>query len=207
MSTLEELLQTCAKLHRHLCPRQVLGVRMGLTGGAWLGLDVPQSGKRLLTIVETDGCGADGIAVATGCWVGRRTLRVFDFGKVAATLIDTKTGRSVRVAPSNNARALARAYAPQAANRWQAYLVAYQKIPDDELLCLQPVQLKLSLAEILSRSGYRVNCVRCGEEIINEREVLVDGQPWCGGCAGDGYYRLTNQPDLLPVGKIAGTEI
>jgi formylmethanofuran dehydrogenase subunit E len=45
----------------------------------------------LLTILETDGCAADGVSAATGCWVGRRTLRVEDFGKVAATFVDTQT--------------------------------------------------------------------------------------------------------------------
>ncbi len=66
ISPLQDLLQKSAAKHQQLCPRQVLGVRMGLAGGAWLGLDVPQTGKRLVAIVETDGCGADGIAVATG---------------------------------------------------------------------------------------------------------------------------------------------
>ncbi len=189
MPTFDELLQKSAELHQHLCPRQVLGVRMGLAGGQWLGLDVPQTGKRLLTIVETDGCGADGIAVATGCWVGRRTMRVFDFGKVAATFIDTATGRAVRVVPSANSRQLAVLAAPQAASRWESYLLAYQRMPTTELLTLQEVRLELSLAEILSRDGYRVNCARCGEEIINEREVRVGAETLCRACAGERYYR------------------
>ncbi|MCG3207563.1 MAG: hypothetical protein FOGNACKC_01163 [Anaerolineae bacterium] len=189
MPTFDELLQKSAELHQHLCPRQVLGVRMGLAGGQWLGLDVPQTGKRLLTIVETDGCGADGIAVATGCWVGRRTMRVFDFGKVAATFIDTATGRAVRVVPSANSRQLAVLAAPQAASRWESYLLAYQRMPTIELLTLQEVRLELSLAEILSRDGYRVNCTRCGEEIINEREVRVGAETLCRACAGERYYR------------------
>ena len=85
MTPLTELLKESAALHRHLCPRQVLGVRMGLLAAEVMGLDLPQTDKRLLTIIETDGCAADGISVATGCWVGRRTLRVEDYGKVAAT--------------------------------------------------------------------------------------------------------------------------
>ncbi|HZY41747.1 MAG TPA: FmdE family protein, partial [Anaerolineae bacterium] len=76
MPTLKELLQQSAAMHQHLCPRQVLGARLGLLAGFELGLTVPQSDKRLLAIVETDGCFADGIAVATGCTVGHRTLRV-----------------------------------------------------------------------------------------------------------------------------------
>ena len=60
----EALMQSVAALHRHLCPRQVLGLRMGLLAGDWLGIELPQAGKRLIAIVETDGCFADGVAVA-----------------------------------------------------------------------------------------------------------------------------------------------
>jgi formylmethanofuran dehydrogenase subunit E len=67
---LAALLQQSAALHRHLCPRQVLGVRMGLYAAELLGLALPQSDKRLFTIVETDGCFADGVSVATGCTLG-----------------------------------------------------------------------------------------------------------------------------------------
>jgi len=100
MRHLSELLDASAALHQHLCPRQVLGVRLGMLAGQLFELDLPQTDKRLLAIVETDGCAADGIAVAAGCWVGRRTLRVEDYGKVAATFADTETGRTLRIAPS-----------------------------------------------------------------------------------------------------------
>ena len=191
---LGDLLIESAERHKHLCPRQVLGARIGLFGLLSLGLIADYSQrfqnkhKRLLTIVETDGCGLDGIAVATDCHVGRRTLRVMDYGKVAATLIDTKTATAVRVTSHLNVRTTAVAYAPNARSRWHAYLSAYQIMPDEELLTAQPVQLTQSIAEILSRPGVRVNCGQCGEEIINEREVWVNGRCLCRSCAGDGYY-------------------
>ena len=199
MPSFEELLQKSASFHNHLCPRQVLGVRMGLAAGQWLGLAVPQTDKRLLTLVETDGCLIDGLAVATGCHVGRRTMVVYDFGKVAATFVDTHTGRAVRVVPSPHSRQLAKTYAPQAQSRWHAYLYGYQRIPDEELLTIQEVTLDVSLAEILSKDGYRVNCDICGEEIINERELRHDGQTLCRSCAGERYYRLTGEPVAYPV--------
>ena len=118
MLKLEELLAASAAVHHHLCPRQVLGVRMAMLTGNLLGLDLPQTDKRLLTIVETDGCAVSGISVATGCRVGRRTLRVEDYGKVAATFVDTLTERAVRLAPQTNIRNLVAAYAPEADNRW-----------------------------------------------------------------------------------------
>jgi len=202
MTKFKALLQQSAEMHQHLCPRQVLGVRMGLLAGSHLGLDLPQLDKRLLTIVETDGCFIDGLAVATGCRIGRRSMRVLDFGKVAATFVDTQTGRAVRIVPSAQSRQLAKTYAPEAESRWHAYLYGYQRIPDPELFTVQEVLLEVSLAEILSKDGYRVNCQICGEEIINEREVHHEGMLLCRPCAGERYYRLVDEPVAFPVSKL-----
>lgn len=190
MSTLNELLERSAALHRHLCPRQVLGIRMGLWAGELLALELPQSHKRLLTLVETDGCFSDGVAVATNCWVGRRTMRVEDYGKVAATFVDTHSSQAWRIVPHADARTLAAAYAPEATNRWQAMLLGYQRMPTDELLVAQRVKLRTPVGEIVSRAGIRAFCDQCGEEIMNAREVHVDGATLCRACAMGGYYQL-----------------
>ena len=192
MPTLDELLQASAAMHVHLCPRQILGVRMGMLAAKELGLALPQSGKnkRLFTFMETDGCAADGVSVATGCWVGRRTMRIVDFGKVAATFVDTHTERAIRIAPHPDCRTTALRYAPPNLRRWHAMLAAYRTMPDDELLVVQPVALTVSLKAIISRPKVRTQCAHCGEEIINEREVWVDGECLCRACAGEAYYAL-----------------
>jgi formylmethanofuran dehydrogenase subunit E len=193
---LEQILDESARRHKHLCPRQVLGARIGIRGLRELQL-LAENGtarfsnerKRLFTIVETDGCGLDGIAVATDCAVGRRTLRVLDYGKVAATFVDTQNGRAVRVNPTAASRELALHYAPDAPSRWHAYLKAYYLIPDDDLLHVVDVSLSPTVEEIISKPGARCACAKCGEEIINEREVIVNECVLCRPCAGDTYYR------------------
>ena len=190
MKSLDDLLQACAALHPHLCPRQVLGVRMGMLAGEILGFDLPQSDKRLLTIVETDGCGADGISVATGCWVGRRTMRIQDYGKVAATFVDTLTEQAIRIVPQAQARQLACEYAPEVHNTWEAQLLGYQRIPAVALFSIQTVQLKAPVEQIISRAGQRVTCEMCGEEVMNEREIIREGTVLCKSCAELGYYSL-----------------
>ena len=42
-----------------------------------------------------------------------------------------------------------------------------------------------SLEALLSKPGRRVTCEACGEEIINEREVVHEGTVLCRACAGD----------------------
>lgn len=190
---LNSLLEQSAALHRHPCPRQVLGARMGILAGQLLAIELPQTNKRLLSIVETDGCFADGVSVATNCWVGRRTLRIVDFGKTAVTFVDARTETAVRLFPLPTIRELAPDFAPEARNRWEGYLLGYQRMPDDLLFGIQSVVLTQSIQEIVSRAGVRVNCDVCGEEIINEREVERDAITLCQTCAGAGYYALVSE--------------
>lgn len=201
MADLQQILQISTARHQHLCPRQILGARIGLAGAAALALPLPRQDKRLLVIVETDGCFADGVDAATGCTVGHRTLRVEDYGKVAATFIDTKTEQAVRIAPQLDVREKAYAYAVDEPRHYFAQLQAYQIMPDAELLLVQAVTLTTPVAAIVSRAGVRVNCVVCGEEIINERELLVGGRPVCSACAGSGYYQVAS--DVPPALALA----
>jgi formylmethanofuran dehydrogenase subunit E len=143
--SLSDLLDESARRHKQLCPRQVLGVRMGLLGAHLLGIEVPDPARRLLVIVETDGCFADGLAAATGCSIGARTLRVIDHGKVAAVFVDVQADRAMRIAPHPQARQRAGECAPWAHSKWHAQLEAYQVIPDEDLFVVQPVELTASL--------------------------------------------------------------
>ncbi len=181
-------LEEASLLHRHLCPRQVLGVRIGLYAGELLGVELPRRDKRLFVFIETDGCVADAVSVATGCWLGHRTLRLIDHGKVAATVVDTVSGRALRVWPHPAARVRARDHAPGARDRWHMQLEGYQIMPAAELLCAEPVKLTVDLDALRSRPGKRVTCSACAEEIINERESTVAGEPWCRSCTGERYF-------------------
>jgi formylmethanofuran dehydrogenase subunit E len=200
---IKPFLEIASQDHKHLCPRQILGVRIGLRGMAVLGFEVSTRHKHLLTIAETDGCFIDGVIAATQCTVGHRTLRVEDYGKVAATFVNTSTGRSVRLAPATDVRERANLYAPEEKRHYFAQLQAYQVMPDEELLTVEDVVLNMPISEIISHSGVRVNCVQCGEEIMNERDVMIDGKPHCRSCTQGGYYRsekarTETPPQIIP---------
>lgn len=192
-SSLSELLQLSAARHSHLCPRQVLGVRAGLAGLAALGVQAPITKQTALVIAETDGCFIDGIEAATGATVGHRTLRVNDLGKVAATFAEVHTGRAVRISPQPLARAIAARYAPWESRRYFAQLAGYQRMPDSELFHFQMVDLSPGLEVLLSNPGARATCSVCGEEIINQREVIVHGAIICRSCAGFSYYEVVSE--------------
>ena len=185
---LDTVLEASSLPHKHLCPRQVLGARIGLAGGEALGLELPRSDKSLLVIAETDGCFLSGLQAATGCAPNRRTLRVEDYGKIAATFVQVETGEAVRIAPQLDVREKAFKYAPGIKKRYYAMLAGYQVMPENELLRLKPVTLTPPVQTLISRAGVRVSCERCGEEIINERERNLDNETLCRSCAGDSYY-------------------
>ena len=187
---LQAILQASSSQHSHLCPRQILGARLGLAGLSALKFDEPPIQKRLLVVAECDGCFVDGLIAATGCTFGHRTLRVVDWGKTAATFIDTKIGQAIRVAPALDIRERAHAYVPNESRHYLAQLLAYQVMPDDKMFSVTSVSLNGSLEAIISRPGMRVACDVCGEEIMNEREIKKDGLDLCSACAGESYYSV-----------------
>lgn len=166
---------------------------MALCAGEILRLELPRVDKRLLVIAETDGCTVDGIIAATGCHVGSRTLRILDFGKVAATFVDTRTEETIRIIPRRETRALSADYAPASRNKWEAMLSAYQVMPVTELFTVQSVCLNMPLSKIMARPGMNVICKTCKEEIINGREVVIKGDILCWTCAGNGYYHSSTE--------------
>jgi formylmethanofuran dehydrogenase subunit E len=195
------LLSELSALHKRLCPRQILGLRMGLYAAALLRLNLPQTDKRLYTFVETDGCFVDGITVATGCSLGHRTLRLFDYGKAAATFLDTESARAIRIWPCAESRIRAAQCVPEAKSRWQAQFQGYQVLPFEELFACSEVSLTVSWTTLIGQHGVRLNCAICREEIINQREVTIDGRTFCRSCAGEGYWRQIAPP--LAVGPLS----
>lgn len=198
MAVLQNILELSSSRHSHLCPRQVLGVRMALLAGRIFDMTLPRDDKALWVIVETDGCFLDGIEVAAGITPGHRTLRIEDYGKIAATFINFRQKEAIRIAPRANIRQAAFRYAPGENRHYFAQLVGYQIMPDEELFKLEPVILTPSIGEIISQAGIRTTCTVCGEEIINEREIVIDGEPFCRACVGQAYYiRQTEEQRLL----------
>jgi len=101
----DELYKAGLLLHGHKCPAMPMGLRAGLAALEALGVERAMDGQ-LTALVEIDSdhcatCYADGVMMATGCTFGKGNIRKLGYGKFVLTLIDNKTGRSVRVATRN----------------------------------------------------------------------------------------------------------
>lgn len=195
METLDELIEQAAKAHGHLCPGQILGLRMGILGCRLVGVDDPKKEKSLIVCVEIDRCATDAVSVATGCRLGKKTLKFFDYGKVAATFINTKTGCAYRVVARESSRALADELFSHLPTKKERQMAAYKSLPEDLLFSYEPVRVVLPPEDLPGQPRSRVFCARCGEGINDRREVVVDGENLCRACAGSAYYEKIASPD------------
>ena len=189
VDSLEQLLEESVALHGHKCPGQVLGVRLAMEGCRAVDVTDPKGSKKLIVYVEIDRCATDAIQSATGCKLGKRTLKYLDYGKLAATFLNTETSRAVRVVARDDSREKVNAYAPEATNKAEAQLQAYTVMPVEELFTFQEVKVKLSEEDAPGRPKKRVFCQQCGEGINDKREVDLNGQIHCRSCAYGGYYQ------------------
>lgn len=65
----KELLDESVKIHGHLCPGQVLGVKMSILGLSKIGIEEPKGKDRksLIVFVEMDRCATDAVQSVTEC--------------------------------------------------------------------------------------------------------------------------------------------
>lgn len=101
MDTLETLFEIGLQFHGHTCPAMPMGLRAGLAAMQALGV-VRSQDKELMLESETGkghaaGCFLDGLMTATGCTYGKSNIQKLYYNKMAFTLIEAATGRSVRV--------------------------------------------------------------------------------------------------------------
>lgn len=188
MKPFEDLLQESVALHGHMCPGQILGVRLAMAGCREVDVDNPRGTKKLIVWVEIDRCATDAIQSVTGCKLGKRTLKYVDYGKMAATFLNTDTGEAMRILARDDSRERALAYAPRAASKSEAQLLAYREMPDEELFVMTPVSLSVREEDQPGHPVSRVACDNCGEGVNDRREVRRDNRILCRPCAEGGYY-------------------
>jgi formylmethanofuran dehydrogenase subunit E len=187
--TLSDYLTQAAAAHGHLCAGQVLGVRLAMLGLRELGIEDPvRDRKRLVTYVEIDRCVTDAVALVANCRLGKRSLKFYDWGKVAATFVDLQSGRAIRVSAKESSKQRALAMFPQM-DKDAGQQKAYAVLPDADLFDLAWVRVELAPQELPGYRGPRVLCEQCGEGINFQRQLQVDGRTLCRACAGSRYYQ------------------
>lgn len=192
VKSFEELLEVSVKAHGHLCAGQVIGVRMAMLGLKLVGIDDPnekENRKKLIVYVEIDRCATDAIQSVTGCRLGRRSLKYKDFGINAATFLNLETGKAFRIISTEESRGLADTCAPEEPDPYKRQLVGYQRMSDEELFRIEPVEVLLRETEMPGPTKKKATCTKCGQVVRDGREAASGDEVLCRPCAGEAYFK------------------
>ncbi len=192
MKSFEELLAGSVAAHGHLCPGQIVGVRMAMLGLRLLDFEAPPTYpqlKRLIVFIEMDRCTGDAVAFVTNAKLGRRSLKFVDYGIMAATFISLETSRALRIISTEEARDLAPLYARPGLDKRGQQLEAYRVMPDSVLFRVQEVEVALTPFDLPGPTLRKVACARCGQVVRDHREVMQNGRALCRPCAGEVYFK------------------
>jgi formylmethanofuran dehydrogenase subunit E len=193
----DSFLELGLAFHGHKCPAMPLGLRAGAAAMNRLGVERAPDGQLAALIELGEGhcgtCFADGVQVITGCTFGKGNIRKLDYGKWAVTLIDKKTGRSVRV--SVKAETMAGNKKTEFMQNYRQKGVPASQVPAE---VVDPLIAKVLAApeERLFAVGEVVNhpwtepvpsfesfvCERCGEMVAEPYGRLRQGKMVCVPC-------------------------
>ncbi len=201
MKEFKEYLDVAWEFHGHRCPAMPMGLRAGFAAMKTLSVERSKD-KELFVEAETGkghaaGCFLDGIMTATGCTYGKSNIQKLYYNKMAFTLTDVKTGRSVRVSlkPEFFEKAL---NSPFVLKRKEG--VPPQDIPPEITDPLVERVLGLSESEFLDISdvfqkevkkgspNFNVKrCAKCGEAVFTDKLIVAsDGRMLCIPCSEAG---------------------
>lgn len=181
-SSFAEDLDDAVAYHGHLCAGQILGVRIARRGCIELGVENPHTYRDLIAFVEADRCVADAVSTVTGCQLGRRRLKWFDYGKMAASFFDLPTGRAVRVVVG------LRAMTPPGDDPVQFL----SQFDDKELLRVMDVDIRLTPNDLPGKPLVTAICDTCGERVMDGRHIVnSSGEVLCKACSGEPVYYLS----------------
>jgi len=189
----EDILSASVKNHGHFCPGQVVGVRMAMLGCRLIGLDNPRQDnqiKKLIVYVEMDRCAADAVAYVTGAKLGRRSLKYVDYGIMAATFLNLETNQAYRIISTEESRDLINKYAPEFNDKTTQEIEAYKRMPESILFRVQKVHVAMSEFDLPGPTRKKVTCEGCGQVVRDNREVQINGKPYCRPCAHGAYFKV-----------------
>jgi len=200
-----QYLDAAVAFHGHLCLGQVIGVRLAMYGLHLVGISDPLGAdrKKLIVFVEIDRCAADAIMTVTGSRVGRRSLKIVDNGKMAATFLNLETGVAFRLFSQADVEVKAQARYPQLDEK-VAQMRAYREMADTELFAVLPVRVPIKCENMPGKPTRKVRCQACGELVLDCRDVQDGGRTLCRPCATGSTYYTAHEPVTTPIAEAVG---
>jgi formylmethanofuran dehydrogenase subunit E len=186
MQIWEEYLDKATKYHGHICGGQILGLRMSLLGLKLLGYNREDDFRDLVVCLESDRCVADAVYVVTGLTIGRRRLKLANYGKSAMTFLHLKSGDAYRISVIDKDRP----------KEGQDLVEFWKAKKDEDIFRVQRVKFDLAKGDEPGKPTRVVKCQKCGDEVMDHKDKIVDGQTLCRACADGPYYAVLGDVEL-----------
>ena len=195
----KEVLMKAFEFHGHICWASAVGKRAGLAALRKLGVKRAATSADLHCIIEIGDnhgaqCFADGVQYSTGCTLGKYNIEKAGWGKLAFTLIDKKSEKSVRVSykPTRHKQIAESAFMRKRAlgvppseipeeEAWEMVNIVWDA-PEDEVLSIEDVKEHPweDYGEIMGLKP----CDSCGELVSVAYLRVVGEKHMCIPCSG-----------------------
>lgn len=179
------------RFHGHWCPGLAIGIRVAEVALREIGSH--SEDEEIVAIVETGNCAVDAIQYLVGCTFGKGNLIHLDYGKNAFTFIRRSDGKAIRIvvrpgrfgeedsALADLARKARQGQATEAEREQlrQARIRQILERPGEAFLDVQAVEAVIPAPARIYSS---IICAGCGEQVMETRARLLDGQTYCLPC-------------------------
>lgn len=165
----------CVDFHGHACPGLAIGYRVARAAMENLG-EIRDRDEELVAIVENDACGVDAVMFLTGCTLGKGNLLYRDYGKQVYIFGSRNSSKALRLAVKDQA------WRGQENMDREQRMKAILEMPVEDLLKIETIDIELPPRARIFKS---VKCAECGENVMEARARVKDGQFVCIPCAGE----------------------
>lgn len=181
----------CAAFHGHICPGLTIGYRAAKAALDRLKESMSVD-EEIITIIETDACGADAIQVLTGCTFGKGNLIYRDHGKTVFTFISRLTEKGVRFSLKPSALETPKEAQDTSSEDFHLPLEGgfsqfrpemcrkILEMPFEELFTVSDTVVKIPSKARIEQSEL---CEACREPVMPSRMLISNGRKVCRDCA------------------------
>ena len=153
----------------------------------------------MIVYVENDRCIADAIQILTGTRLGRRSMKLVNYGKMAATFINTETGNAYRIWVSGKINEMIGKMNLDPKEKERQFEIVLRSHSED-VVSAQRVTIHIPPEELPGKPKRTVMCVKCREKVMDNKDIMAKGGPICLACAKGPYYRIEEE-DTDAIGK------
>ena len=189
----ESIINRAIQFHGHQCPGLAIGIQVSKAVLQKLGK--PARDEEMVAIVENNSCGLDAIQLLTGCTYGKGNLIFNDFGKHVFTFMNRENQKALRISINKDAIRMDKEHmelfakikdktaSPEEQEKFKQLHIKKSneilKIPLDDLMVIKKIDFS---PPPMARIHDSVDCVVCGESVMETKIRLLNNEPHCIPC-------------------------